>query len=117
VPLEDDLAPFDNRRDEIGRGPVGDLAVPGSIVPIWSPSPRANAALTVTAASASEGLSLSARQATVITSGRLVVGEVPGLKSVARAIGMPRSINVRAGANVSCIRNQVVAGRSVATTG
>ena len=33
-----------------------------------------------------------------MTSGRLAVGEVPGLKSVARAIGTPRSMSVRAGA-------------------
>ena len=38
------------------------------------------------------------RQATVITSGRLAVGDVPGLKSVPSATGIPRSMNVRAGA-------------------
>ena len=49
---------------------------------------------------------------TVITSGRLAVGDVPGLKSVPSATGTPRSMNVRAGASWSFIRNQVVAGRS-----
>ena len=41
----------------------------------------------------------------------------PGLKSVPIATGTPRSMNVRAGAWWSFMRNQVVAGRSVATTG
>ena len=49
--------------------------------------------------------------------GRLAVGDVPGLKSVPIATGMPRSMNVRAGAPWSFMRNQVVAGRTVATTG
>ena len=52
-----------------------------------------------------------------MTSGRLGVGDVPGLKSVASATGTPRSMNVRAGAMSSCMRNQVVAGRRTATTG
>ena len=51
-------------------------------------APRA--ALIVTAASASSGVSRSSRQATVIASGRLGVGDVPGLKSVPSATGTPR---------------------------
>ena len=53
----------------------------------------------------------------VIANGRLAVGDVPGLKSVPMATGMPRSMNVRAGAPWSFMRNQVVTGRTVATTG
>ena len=75
------------------------------------------AALTVTPASASDAVSFSSRTPTVMTSGRLALGDVPGLKSVASATGTPRSMSSRAGANSSCMRNHVVAGRSVATTG
>ena len=52
-----------------------------------------------------------------MASGRLAVGDVPGLKSVPIATGMPRSMIVRAGAWWSFMRNHVVAGSSVATTG
>ena len=45
------------------------------------------------------------------------MGEVPGLKSVPIATGTPRSMNVRAGAWWSFIRNHVVTGSRVATTG
>ena len=90
--------------------------MPGSSEPISSSSPIARAALMVTALSASSGVIRSSRQAIVIASGRLAVGEVPGLKSVPSATGTPRSMNVRAGAPWSFIRNQVVAGRRVATT-
>ena len=72
--------------------------MPVSIEPISSPRPSAWAALIVTAASASDGVSPSSRQATVMTSGRLGVGDVPGLKSVPSATGTPRSMSVRAGA-------------------
>ena len=55
-------------------------------------------------------------QAKVIASGRLAVGDVPGLKSVPMATGTPASMKARAGAWWSFIRNQVVTGRRVATT-
>ena len=71
----------------------------------------------VTAASASSGVSRSSRQATVIASGRLGVGDVPGLKSVPSATGTPRSMNVRAGARLVLHQEPGRAGRSVATTG
>src|SRR6476660_5457424 len=93
------------------------LSVTASSVPISSSSPIARAALIVTALSASSGVRPNWRQATVIARGRLAVGEVPGLKSVPSATGTPRSMNVRAGAPWSFMRNQVVAGRTVATTG
>ena len=91
--------------------------MPGSSEPISSSSDSARAALIVTADSVSSGVIRRFRQAAVIASGRLAVGDVPGLKSVPIATGMPRSMNVRAGAWWSFIRNQVVAGSSVATTG
>ena len=71
----------------------------------------------VVATSVSSGVSFISRQATVMTSGRFGVGEVPGLKSVPRATGTPASMNRLAGAASSAIRNQVVAGSSVATVG
>ena len=52
-----------------------------------------------------------------MASGRLGVGDVPGLKSVPMATGTPASTNARAGAWWSFMRNQVVTGSSVATTG
>ena len=91
--------------------------MPGSMAPASSPRPSACAALTVTATSASAGVSFISRQAMVMTRGRLGVGEVPGLKSVPSATGTPASMNRRAGAASPVMRNQVVAGSSVATTG
>ena len=56
-------------------------------------------------------------QANDIASGRLAVGDVPGLKSVPMATGTPASTNRRAGAWWSLRRYQVVTGSRVATTG
>ena len=50
-----------------------------------------------------------------MTSGRLSVGDVPGLKSVARATAAPASINRRAGAWDRLPRKIIVPGRSTAT--
>ena len=91
--------------------------MPPSSEPISPASPSAWAALIVTAARTSSGVIRSRRHAAVIASGRLAVGDVPGLKSVPIATGTPRSMKARAGAWWSFIRNQVVTGRSVATTG
>ena len=91
--------------------------LPGSIEPISDPSPREQAALIVTAARASAGARPISTHAIDITSGRLTVGLVPGLQSVARATGMPASMSRRAGAKWCFPRNQLVAGSNVATTG
>ena len=92
--------------------------MPGSIDPISSAEPERLGGVDRDRARAPRPASCrSSTQATVIASGRLAVGEVPGLKSVPIATGTPRSMNVRAGAWWSFIRNQVVAGSSVATTG
>ncbi len=91
--------------------------LPTSSDPACSATPTAWAALMVVATSVSAGVSFISRQATVMTSGRFGVGEVPGLKSVPRATGTPASMNRRAGAASSAMRNQVVAGSSVATVG
>ena len=56
--------------------------LPGSSEPISSSSDSARAALIVTADSVSSGVIRRFRQAAVIASGRLAVGDVPGLKSV-----------------------------------
>ena len=45
-------------------------------------------------------MSFSSRHATVMTKGRLAVGDVPGLKSVASATGMPRSMKRRGGSDL-----------------
>src|SRR6266487_4307771 len=50
-----------------------------------------------------------------MTSGRLIVGDVPGLKSVARATAAPASINLRAGACSRLPRKIIVAGSRTAT--
>ena len=52
-----------------------------------------------------------------MTSGRLVTGEVPGLKSVASATGTPTSISSRAGSRSARPRNQGTVGSRTATTG
>ena len=102
---------------EVGtRQMTRSAALPDSSEPISSSRPTARAALIVTAVSASSGVICNSTQATVMASGRLAVGDVPGLKSVPMATGMPRSMKVRAGAPWSFIRNQVVAGSTVATT-
>ena len=73
-------------------------ALPGSRDPISSSSPSARAALMVTAARTSSGVIRRFTQANDIASGRLAVGEVPGLKSVPIATGTPASMKARAGA-------------------
>src|SRR6476620_5680782 len=91
--------------------------LPGSSDPTSSSRPSARAALIVTPDSTSSGDIRRFTQANDIASGRLGVGEVPGLKSVPIATGTPASMNARAGAWWSFMRNQVVTGSSVATTG
>ena len=107
--LQDDPPALDDGPHEVRRRPVRELAdgryppdhevgcLAGFERTHSSPSPRGGAALIVTAASASAGGSRSDRQATVIASGRLAVGDVPGLKSVPSATGMPRSMSVGPG--------------------
>ncbi len=53
--------------------------------------------------------------ASVRMSGKLVVGDVPGLKSVASATAHPASMNARAGACAVLPRKNIVPGSSVAT--
>jgi len=50
-----------------------------------------------------------------MTKGRLTVGEVPGLKSVANATAAPASISRRAGACRVLPRKSIVAGSRTAT--
>ena len=91
--------------------------MPGSSDPISSSSDSARAALIVTAASASSGDRPRFTTANDMASARFGAGEVPGLKSVPIATGTPASTKARAGAWWSFIRNQVVIGSRVATTG
>src|SRR5207245_11475730 len=76
---------------------------------------RAPAALTAPAVPAAAGRSPSGDAPGAITGGRLRVGEVPGLKSVANATAAPASINRRAGACDRRPRKTIVAGSRTAT--
>src|SRR5512135_2976922 len=73
-------------------------ANPGAIWPRSPARPRAAAAFTVEAISASACRRPSCETARLITNGRPGVGEEPGLKSVARATAAFASIRRRAGA-------------------
>jgi hypothetical protein len=73
--------------------------------------------LIVTAAKTSSGDMPRFTHANDMASVRFGVGDVPGLKSVPIATGTPASMKARAGAWWSFMRNQVVTGSSVATTG
>ena len=77
--------------DEVGRGS------PARCVRSGRASRATWAALTVTAVEPRAGASWSWVQASEQTSGRLVVKELPGLKSVASAIAAPAATRSRAG--------------------
>ena len=64
-----------------------------------SARPSARAAWTVAPASASSGVNRNSVHAMLSISSSDVVGEVPGLQSVATAIGTPRARNAASGGN------------------
>src|ERR1035441_5050816 len=70
--------------------------LPAARDPISPPRPRLQAALTVAAVIASAGVIFICVQASDSTIGIDVVGEEPGLKSVASTTAIPRSIIRRA---------------------
>ena len=129
APVEDDPPALDDGPRQVGGRPVRDLRrardAPDDEVGALARLERADLVLEPDRARRVDGHRAERlvgrhpqlEAGDVIASGRLAVGDVPGLKSVPRATGMPRSMNVRAGAPWSFIRNQVVAGRTVATTG
>ena len=88
--------------------------LPAAREPMRSPRPTAAAPLSVRAVTTSPGNMPMRVQAMAPTSGRFSVRQVPGLQSVARATGTPRSISRRAGAK-STPRKKAVPGSSVAT--
>ena len=122
------MSALDHGRDDVAREVVGEVAPVGRVeqdevgrearrepARARSPAPSTWAALTVTAASASAGERCSCVQASEQTSGRLVVNELPGLKSVASAIAAPASTSARAG-GIGRSRKSALAGSSTPVT-